>query len=109
ARRRVVRAREARFHGRQVLTVHGVADGRRPGAGIREHDDRRRPLGRRLALQEGTGRILIAKIGAGVGTSHTPVIGAALDLGKVGQPYWAPVFKGYEFSKQWMAETKPDV
>ena len=31
-----------------------------------------------------------AKIAAGFGTSHTPAIGAALDLGKVGEPYWAP-------------------
>jgi protocatechuate 4,5-dioxygenase beta chain len=51
----------------------------------------------------------MAKIVAGVGTSHTPAIGAALDLGKAGQPYWAPLFQGYEPSKRWMAETKPDV
>ena len=51
----------------------------------------------------------MAKIVAGVGTSHTPAIGAALDLGKVEQPYWAPIFQGYEPSKKWMAETKPDV
>jgi protocatechuate 4,5-dioxygenase beta chain len=51
----------------------------------------------------------MAKIIAGVGTSHTPAIGAALDNGKAGEPYWAPLFKGYELSKKWMAETKPDV
>jgi protocatechuate 4,5-dioxygenase beta chain len=51
----------------------------------------------------------MARIVAGVGTSHTPAIGAALDLGKREQPYWAPVFQGYEPSQQWMAETKPDV
>jgi len=51
----------------------------------------------------------MAKIIAGVGTSHTPAIGAALDLGKTAEPYWAPVFKGYDPAKKWMAETKPDV
>ena len=25
------------------------------------------------------------------------------------EPYWQPVFKGYEFSKQWMKEQQPDV
>jgi protocatechuate 4,5-dioxygenase beta chain len=51
----------------------------------------------------------MAKIIAGMGTSHTPAIGAALDLGKTGEPYWQPVFNGYEGAKAWMAEHKPDV
>ncbi len=51
----------------------------------------------------------MAKITASVYTSHVPAIGAALDLGKTQEPYWQPVFKGYEFSKQWMKENKPDV
>jgi protocatechuate 4,5-dioxygenase beta chain len=51
----------------------------------------------------------MAKITASVYTSHVPAIGAALDLGKSGEPYWQPVFKGYDFSKQWLAENKPDV
>ncbi|GAB4140569.1 MAG: gallate dioxygenase [Sphingomonadales bacterium] len=51
----------------------------------------------------------MAKITAGIATSHIPAIGAALDQGKTGEPYWQPVFQGYEFSKQWMAEQKPDV
>ena len=51
----------------------------------------------------------MARIIAGVGTSHTPAIGAAVDNGKVAEPYWAPLFKGYEPAKQWMAKTKPDV
>ena len=32
-----------------------------------------------------------------------------LDNGKTGEPYWVPVFKGYEADKKWMAEVKPDV
>jgi protocatechuate 4,5-dioxygenase beta chain len=51
----------------------------------------------------------MAKIVAGVGTSHTPAIGAALDNGRTGDPYWVPVFEGYEPAKRWMAETAPDV
>jgi protocatechuate 4,5-dioxygenase, beta chain len=51
----------------------------------------------------------VAKIVAGVATSHVPAIGAAIDLGKTDQPYWQPLFKGYEFSKRWIAEQKPDV
>ena len=51
----------------------------------------------------------MAKIIAGIGTSHTPAIGAAIDNGKTGEPYWVPLFKGYEPAKQWMAEAKPDV
>ena len=51
----------------------------------------------------------MAKITASVFTSHVPAIGAALDLGKTTEPYWQPVFKGYEFSKQWMKDNQPDV
>jgi protocatechuate 4,5-dioxygenase beta chain len=51
----------------------------------------------------------VAKLVAGVTTSHVPAIGAALDLGKADTPYWQPLFKGYEPSKKWIAEQKPDV
>ena len=51
----------------------------------------------------------MARISAGVATSHVPAIGAALDLGKADDDYWKPLFKGYEFSKQWIAAEKPDV
>lgn len=51
----------------------------------------------------------MARITAGVTTSHVPAIGAALDLGKSGDAYWAPLFQGFEFSKRWIAENRPDV
>ena len=51
----------------------------------------------------------MARITASVYTSHVPAIGAALDLGKSQEPYWQKVFAGYEFSKQWMKDHKPDV
>ncbi|MBN9081626.1 MAG: protocatechuate 3,4-dioxygenase [Rhizobiales bacterium 62-17] len=51
----------------------------------------------------------MAKIVAGVCTSHVPAIGAALDLGKTEETYWKRVFSGYERSKRWIEEVKPDV
>ena len=51
----------------------------------------------------------MARITAGLATSHIPAVGAALDNGKTGDPYWAPVVKGYEFAKRFTAEEKPDV
>ncbi|MCH8334854.1 MAG: protocatechuate 3,4-dioxygenase [Proteobacteria bacterium] len=51
----------------------------------------------------------MARVTAGVAMSHVPAIGAAVDLGKTGEPYWQPLFAGFEFSKQWIADEKPDV
>ena len=51
----------------------------------------------------------MARITAGVATSHVPAIGAAMDLGKTGDDYWSPLFKGYEFSRQWIRDNPPDV
>ena len=51
----------------------------------------------------------MARITASVFTSHVPAIGAAMDLGKTQEDYWKPVFAGYNFSKQWMRDNKPDV
>jgi protocatechuate 4,5-dioxygenase, beta chain len=51
----------------------------------------------------------MATITASVYTSHVPAIGAALDLGKSAEPYWQPLFKGYDYSKEWIARNTPDV
>ncbi|MES2341291.1 MAG: class III extradiol dioxygenase subunit beta [Pseudomonadota bacterium] len=51
----------------------------------------------------------MARITAGVATSHVPAIGAAIDNGRSGEDYWKPVFAGYEKSKGWIAGAKPDV
>ncbi len=51
----------------------------------------------------------MARITAGVTTAHIPAIGAAIDQGKTKDAYWAPLFEGYELSKKWIAEKKPDV
>jgi protocatechuate 4,5-dioxygenase beta chain len=51
----------------------------------------------------------VAKIVAGVATSHVPAVGAAIDNKRTQEPYWQPVFAGYEPSKKWIKDLKPDV
>jgi protocatechuate 4,5-dioxygenase beta chain len=51
----------------------------------------------------------MARITAGLTTSHIPAVGAAIDLGKTEEPYWRPVFAGYEWTKAWAAKEPPDV
>jgi protocatechuate 4,5-dioxygenase beta chain len=51
----------------------------------------------------------VAEIVAGIGTSHVPAIGAAMDNGKMQEPYWKRVFAGYEHSQEWLRKLKPDV
>jgi len=51
----------------------------------------------------------VAKIIAGISSSHVPAIGAAIDNKQTEEPYWKRVFSGFEKSKKWMAEAKPDV
>jgi protocatechuate 4,5-dioxygenase beta chain len=50
----------------------------------------------------------MARITAGLTTSHIPALGAALDLGKTGEDYWKPAFAGYDWTKAWIAAEKPD-
>src|SRR5713101_1385206 len=49
----------------------------------------------------------VARIIAGVTSSHVPAIGAAIDLKKTEEPYWKRVFSGFEKSKESMANAKP--
>ena len=51
----------------------------------------------------------MARIVAGVATSHVPAVGAAIDNKRTQEPYWQPVFAGYEPSKKWIRDLKPDV
>jgi protocatechuate 4,5-dioxygenase beta chain len=51
----------------------------------------------------------MAKITAGIGCSHVPAIGAAMDQGLTQDPYWKPLFDGYPAAREWMAKHKPDV
>jgi protocatechuate 4,5-dioxygenase beta chain len=51
----------------------------------------------------------MARITAGISTSHVPAVGMAIDLQKQEEAYWKPMFQGYEFSKKWMKDNTPDV
>jgi protocatechuate 4,5-dioxygenase beta chain len=51
----------------------------------------------------------MARISSGIATSHVPAMGAALDNGKSGDDYWAPVFAGYDWAKQFERDERPDV
>jgi gallate dioxygenase len=62
-------------------SVEGNRRARRDGKAHRSR--KARPQGRKPDM---------ARITASVYTSHVPAIGAALDLGKTGEPYWQPVF-----------------
>jgi protocatechuate 4,5-dioxygenase beta chain len=51
----------------------------------------------------------VAELISGLTTSHVPAVGAAIDLGKTQEPYWKPVFQGFDFTKQWITEQNVDV
>jgi protocatechuate 4,5-dioxygenase beta chain len=51
----------------------------------------------------------MARISASVYTSHVPAIGAAIDQGRTQEPYWRPLFEGYEPSRRWFSAHRPDV
>jgi protocatechuate 4,5-dioxygenase beta chain len=51
----------------------------------------------------------MARITAGVGCSHVPALGVASDFNKEAEPYWKPVFDGFEWTRAWEREAKPDV
>ncbi len=52
---------------------------------------------------------MTAQLIGGIGTSHVPAVGAAIDRSKQEEPYWAPFFDKIEPARAWMAEAKPDV
>jgi protocatechuate 4,5-dioxygenase beta chain len=51
----------------------------------------------------------MARITAGVGCSHVPAIGAAMDRGQAGDAYWEPLFAGFEWVREWERQQRPDV
>jgi hypothetical protein len=51
----------------------------------------------------------MARLVGGVGCSHVPAVGVAIDKGNTGDPYWAPYFAKVERAREWMAEVDPDV
>ncbi len=53
----------------------------------------------------------MARVTAGLTSSHIPALGAAIQTGTSNNDYWGPVFRGYDWVKEWIAkdENKPDV
>ena len=51
----------------------------------------------------------MAHVSAGIGCSHVPAIGVAMDTGNTGDDYWKPCFAGFEKTREWMRREKPDV
>src|SRR6266853_639768 len=51
----------------------------------------------------------MARILGGIGSSHTPTIGFALDANKQTDPVWAPIFAGFQPVQRWLQEKRPDV
>jgi len=51
----------------------------------------------------------MARITAGVASSHVPALGVASDLDRTEEPYWRPAFAGYEWTREWEKQQKPDV
>ncbi len=51
----------------------------------------------------------MARIVAGIGCSHVPAVGAAIDADKRDDPYWAPYFDKIAPARAWMADQDIDV
>ena len=51
----------------------------------------------------------MARIVAGIGTSHVPSIGGAYDRGKTGTPAWKPLFDAYVPVRAWLQAQRPDI
>jgi protocatechuate 4,5-dioxygenase beta chain len=51
----------------------------------------------------------MARIVGGLGTSHVPSIGVALDKGLRDSPDWKPFFDGYVPAQEWVRQQRPDV
>jgi gallate dioxygenase len=51
----------------------------------------------------------MARIVGGIGVSHSPTIGFALDAGKQSDPAWAPIFTGFTAVREWVQRQRIDV
>ena len=105
-----------RRHRRQELPADGRQHDRHDRREYREMmiraAARRQPLprrGRRGASPGEQGRMTMARITASDHLARAGHRRGHRPRQETGEPYWQPLFKGYEFSKQWMKENKPDV
>lgn len=51
----------------------------------------------------------MARIVAGIGTSHVPSIGGAHDRKRHAEPAWKPLFDAYVPLREWLKEIRPDI
>ena len=51
----------------------------------------------------------MARITAGIGSSHVPLLGVASDFDKDADDYFGPIFDGFEWTREWEKSEKPDV
>ena len=51
----------------------------------------------------------MAHLIGGLGTSHVPSIGVALDRGQDQNEDWKPFFDGYDYPKKWVEDHSPDI
>ena len=51
----------------------------------------------------------MARITAGVASSHIPALGAAIDNRRTHEDYWTSCFAGYDWTRAWEAAATPDV
>ena len=51
----------------------------------------------------------MAQIVGGIITSHIPAIGNAITNNLQEDPYWKPLFVGYEKAREWIEEADPDI
>ncbi|HWV88510.1 MAG TPA: protocatechuate 3,4-dioxygenase, partial [Burkholderiales bacterium] len=50
-----------------------------------------------------------SRIVAGIGLSHVPSVGPAVDRKREQDPAWKPLFDAYVPVREWLAKLKPDV
>ena len=96
--------------GNRVVGEQGDAQGDNgrppPGRSGEQAAQRQRPIRCKALPRRAADH---ARVTASVYSSHVPAIGAAIDLGKTQEPYWVPLFKGFEPTQQWMKDHLPDV
>ncbi len=51
----------------------------------------------------------MAKVTAGLTSSHVPLLGRIIDIAQTETEQWLPAFSGYNFTRKWLADEKPDV
>ncbi len=53
----------------------------------------------------------MARLTAGIASSHVPLLGVGIDQGKTEEDYFKPIYAGYDWTREWITQpdNKPDV